>query len=149
MATIYRFVVENGKGSGNGQKGVGGNKNKKVKGKGTGVELNRYRRISTTIGNKLTGQMYSRGIRGIRAVTHLVSKNEITGKMQVNGVAIAILIQLVLQLIGKIDQHFIIQATRENTMNYRKLEVGKNQISNNFDVSTNFFTGKVTYKENK
>lgn len=144
MATIYRFVVEGKGGNGNGGKGVATNiKAPKEK----GVEYNRYQRITTTFGNKITNGMYSPVLRNVKAVKS-IGKSAFGGGA-ISSVAIVIIIQTILRLMGMALKNYTEEATRYNNSNYRKLEVGKNQISGNFKVSTNWLTGKTTYSENK
>lgn len=139
MATIYRFEVIGG-GSGNGKtKGVATKKAEKTK----GVEFNRYRRITTTIGNKATGGLYSRGVRLAKAGSSLISTKGSSF------VAWAIIVQTIINILQAWDKWAISEANRYNSADFKKLEVGKTRISNNFNSNVNFLTGRVSYKENR
>lgn len=146
MATIYRFICEDKTNGKSQDKGVG--KSVKARGKAGGVDYNRYQRITTTIGNKLVHGYYSKVVRFGKAASHLVYK-DIEGNTRLSGISLLILIQFALRLFGKIWEHNIQVARQENASNYQKLSTGQSQISQNFSVTRDFFTGKITYRENK
>lgn len=155
MATIYRFIVENGgTGGSSGKSGTGSSKSKGVKkgystkkGKArTGVEFTRYQRITTTFGNKATNGMYSPVLRTAKAVGSIASSLE-SGNA-VSGVAIVIIIQTILRIaerILNIEQHY---AEMANTADMRKLEVGATGVSKEYNISKNLLTGRINLNEN-
>lgn len=149
MATIYRFIVENG--SGGGSKGVGARKrNPLAKAKSTnkgGVEANRYQRMGIWVANKVAPKYGGQAIRYGRAVKGLFNTNE-NGKWQPSGVAIVILIQAVIKILEAYNQHEVAVARRMNTQNFRRLELGTDRISGNFTATNNFFNGKIKLSDN-
>ena len=161
MATIYRFIVEN-KTSGGGSGGRKGNtspstKSTAKKGKWVsllnsqkgGVEHNRKMRAINPLLNKITGGWWEKGTRIGRAGLGLVQRNTETGKFQVSGAAIAIIIAFVLQTLMKWQQLEYQKAQKLNAQNFKQLENGFGAIHGEYEVSTAFWTGRHTYNQNK
>lgn len=160
MATIYRFIVEQ-KGSG----GIGGGKTRKkstakaitplsllTKGAGGGVNNNRSMRAFNYVGNKIIPG-YEKAVRFSKASLGLVKlKPKPEGGYAfagLSGTAIAILITLAISIGISLHKKQIERVNRENTANYKKLETGQSAIHGDFKVTTDFWTGKIEYNENK
>lgn len=155
MATIYRFIVENGGTSGKStpKSGTGGAKSKSVKKhkvyhekKPSGVEFNRYQRITTTIGNKMTNGMYSPALR-VGKATKAIGTSAIAGT-GVPILAVMIIVQAVLRYIEYELNYDRQKASAENQADFKRLEVGKTTISTQVNISRNVFTGRIKLNEN-
>lgn len=165
MATIYRFIVEQQEGKGSsGRKSTnssGGISKTRKSSKdrtftlmGTmGVEHNRKLRAINPLMNKATGGYWEKGMRLGRAGLGLVKfKATEAGGLAFAGiswVAIAIIISYVIQTTMKYHNKQIQENEKVNKQNYRKLETGQNAIHGAFEVSTNWWSGKRSYNENK
>ena len=161
MATIYRFVIEQ-----KAQADSGGRKSTKSskkaskgaakKGKSVslfggekgGVEHNRKMRAINPLINKATGGAWEKGMRATRAVSGLIKEDK-NGNIGIGGPALAILIQMVLLLLLKWQEFERDKATKQNEQNYKQLENGVGGIHGAYEVSTNIFTGRQTYNQNK
>lgn len=160
MATIYKFIVE-----GKGGKGVGGGKTRKkstaksitplsliTQGAGGGVNNNRSMRAFNYVGNKIIPG-YEKAVRFSKASLGLVKlKPKASGGYAfagLSGTAIAILITLAIAITMKYHQRQIDRVNKENTANFKKLETGQNAIHGQFSLVNNYWSGKITYKENK
>ena len=160
MATIYRFIVEQQSGGrgGSGRKSEGTSK-KSGKDKtftilGTmGVEHNRKMRAINPVLNKATGGYWEKGMRLGRAGLGLVKfKETANGSLAFAGLsftAIAIILSFIFQTTMKYHNKVIEQNEKANKQNYRKLETGQSAIHGSFEVTTNWWSGKRTYNENK
>ena len=160
MATIYRFIVEQKTTGSGGRKSSSessgmSKKSTAKKGKyvsvlgGSGVEHNRYMRAVNPVLNKMTGGWYEKGMRLGRAGLGLVQRNTETGGWRLSGVSIAIIIAFVLQTLIKYQQSQIAIAERKNKQNFKMLENGFGQINSAYEMSANFWTGRLTYNQNK
>ena len=160
MATIYRFVVEQkGRGGGGGKPRANKGAGKKGKdlplfgGDKGGVEHNRKMRAINPILNKVTGGVWEKGMRLGRAAGGLVKVNSETGKITVGGPSIAIIIAMILitiwNTISKYNQQDRAIAEKTNTQNYVSLENGTGAIHGAYKVVTNYWSGKISYNENK
>lgn len=159
MATIYRFIVEQKtRSSGDGRKsnsGVGKGAAKKgrwvsaIWGEKGGVEHNRKMRAINPLLNRMTGGAWEKGMRLSRAGLGLVQKNTETGKFGVSWTSIAIIIAFVIQAILKYQKSEMIKAEKANTQNYQQLENGVGAIHGQYKISTNIWTGRHTYDQNK
>ena len=161
MATIYRFIVENktsGGGSGRRSGESGGSRRTTAKkgrmvsifgGSKGGVEHNRKMRAINPLLNKMTGGWWEKGTRLGRAGLGLVQRNTETGKFQVSGAAIAIIIAFVIQTLMKWQQLEYQKAQKLNAQNFKQLENGFGAIHGEYEVSTAFWTGRHTYNQNK
>lgn len=164
MATIYRFIVEQkASGDGGGRNPVDGGGNKKGAGKKTttlwkyatgsgkgGVEHNRYMRAVNPVLNKATGGAWEKATRLGRAGVGFVKVDKNTGKFAgFSAVAIVIIIQMAIMALLKWQQKEKQKADRANAQNYKMLENGVNFVRGEYDISTNIFTGRHTYNQNK
>lgn len=152
MATIYRFIVESGGSGGSTKSGTGGAKSKGVRKprtpkekKLTGVEFNRYQRITTTLGNKMTNGIYSPALRFGKAV---VSSTSAIASGEVPILGIMIIVQTLLRVMSKELDYYKDRASQENTADMKRLEVGEKQIYNSVSVSKNILTGRIKLNEN-
>ena len=162
MATIYRFIVEEkSKSSGGGRKSSSdsGMSKKTTAKKGRwvsifggekgGVEHNRKMRAVNPLLNKMTGGYWEKGMRLGRAGLGLVQRNTETGKFGLSGPAIAIIIAFCIQALLKWQQQEIAKAQKLNAQNFKQLENGVGAIHGEYSISTNIWTGRHTYNENK
>ena len=159
MATIYRFIVEQKISStGDGRKtrtpgGKGaGKKGKWVSlfgGEKGGVEHNRKLRAINPLLNRMTGGWWEKGMRISRASLGLVKRNTQTGKLGISGPAIAILIAFMIQMLMAWQKNEMIKAQKMNAQNFKQLENGLGAIHGAYKVSSNFWTGRHTYNQNK
>lgn len=144
MATVYRFIVESkggGTGSGDSRSGSGRPRTAKTpKIKRQGVEHNRKLRAINPVLNKATGGAYEKSMRLGRAGVGLIRGSS---------VAVAIIISFVLQQLMKWQNKEIQMANAKNTQDYKRLENGLDAIHSAYEVSENFLTGRISYKENK
>lgn len=160
MATIYRFIVEqkvsqsgsgrnpsSGQGKGAGKKGrsvsfFGGDKG--------GVEHNRKMRAINPLLNRMTGGAWEKGMRLTRAVIGMgksISKNGAKGIL--TGPALYIILAFVITMLMKWQDQERIKAEKANTQNYQQLENGVGAIHGQYKITTNFWTGRHTYNQNK
>ena len=162
MATIYRFIVEQkiSGGGGTGRKPTqeGGNKKSPAKkgrmvsifgGEKGGVEHNRKLRAINPLINRITGGVWEKSLRVGRAGLGLVQKNTETGAIGISGPAIAILIAFAIQTLLKWQKVEMQKAQKLNAQNFKQLENGVSAIHSQYKVSTNIFTGRQTYNQNK
>ena len=159
MATIYRFIIEQRqtqssgrKNSGEQSKGVTAKKGRMVSifgGEKGGVEHNRKLRAINPLVNKVTHGYWEKGMRLGRAGLGLVQKNTETGKMGISGPAFAIIIAFIIQTIMKWQVREYEKAQRFNAQNYKAMENGFGAVHSQYKVSTNFWSGRMTYNENK
>ena len=160
MATIYRFIVEqrvSSTGTGRNPYPTTSKKGAAKKGKWVsilggekgGVEHNRQMRAINPLLNRMTGGAWEKGMRLSRAGLGLVKKNTETGKIGLSGPAVAIIIAFVLQTLIKWQKKEMQKAQEMNAQNFKQLENGVGQINGQFKISTNFWTGRHTYNQNK
>lgn len=159
MATIYRFIVEQKISStGDGRKtrtpgGKGASKKGKwvslFGGEKGGVEHNRKMRAINPLLNRMTGGWWEKGMRISRAGLGLVKRNTQTGKLGISGPAIAILIAFMIQMLMAWQKNEMIKAQKMNAQNFKQLENGLGAIHGAYKVSSNFWTGRHTYNQNK
>lgn len=158
MATIYRFVIEQGESKGSGgrnsptesKKKTGKGKNVSIfGGKKGGVEHNRKLRAINPVLNKATGGYWEKGMRLTRAGAGLVQKNTETGKISLSGVSIAIIIAFCLQAVMKHHNKLIQKEQQANKLNYKSMENGVGGVRGAYETSVNVWSGKITYNQNK
>lgn len=163
MATIYRFIVEQqtstrtSSGRKSTEKSGGTKKSSKDKTftvLGTmGVEHNRKMRAINPLLNKATGGLWEKGMRVGRAGLGLVKLKQTAGGglafAGISAVAIAIIVSFIIQTTMKYHNMQIQDNEKVNKQNYRKLETGQNAIHGAFETTTNWWSGKRTYNENK
>lgn len=158
MATIYRFIVEQGE-----EKGSGGRnskaESKKKTGKGRmvsvlggekgGVEHNRKLRAINPLLNKATGGYWEKGMRLSRAGAGLVQKNTETGKLGLSGVAVAIIVAFCVQTVMKHHARLVQREQQANKLNFKAMENGVGGIRGSYETSVNVWSGKISYNQNK
>ena len=165
MATIYRFIVEQGTSAKSGGRTSGENSKKQTAksttllkmmkgGEKGGVEHNRKMRAINPLLNKMTGGYWEKGMRVGRAGLGLVKfkKNANTGKMEyagLSGPAIAIIIAFLLQTMMKHHAKLIAKEQERNKLNYKAMENGFGAVHGEYETNVNFWTGRTTYNENK
>ena len=162
MATIYRFIVEqktSGGASGGRKEQTNAPTKKTPSKKGRyvsifggekgGVEHNRKLRAINPLLNKVTSGYWEKGMRLGRAGLGLVQRNTETGKIGFSGPAVAIIIAFVIQTIMKYWNKEIQKAQKINAQNYKMLENGTSAIHGSYEVSADFWTGRLTYNQNK
>lgn len=156
MATIYRFIIENG-GSGGTRSSSGGTRGAAKKGKWVsllnsnkgGVEHNRKLRAINPVLNKATGGAWEKGMRLGRAGLGLVQRNDKTGKLRLSGTALTIIIAFVLQELMKWWKFEQQKADKINSQNFKQMENGYNAVHGAYSVGLNIWTGQRTFNENK
>ena len=162
MATIYRFIVENqireSGGSGRTPKTTAPKKTVAKTGRAVslfggdkgGVEHNRKMRAINPLLNRATGGWWEKSTRLGRAGMGLIKVNSQTGAfMGFSPVAIAILVSFAIQSTLKLQKRHQEIANKQNTQNYKALENGYSAIHGEFNVTRNYWDGKLTYNENK
>lgn len=160
MATIYRYIVELREGGADGRtnnttskKGAG------KKGKDTlntfgssrgGVEHGRRMRAINPLLNRATGGYWEKGMRIGRASIGMaknVQEKGIKGVMA--GPAWAIIVAFIIQTFFKLQNKNLEWGQQRNIQNYKQMETGIGQVHGEYSVSRNFWSGRVTYNENK
>lgn len=158
MATLYRFIIEERQGGrSSGRTTDSGTKGASKKGRNVsifggakgGVEHNRKMRAINPLINKMTGGAWEKGMRVGRAAIGLVTRNTETGKIGISGPALAILIAFALQTVLKIQNKEIQKAKKQNMQNYTQLENGYGAIHGAYEVTSNWWNGRITLNQNK
>lgn len=160
MATIYRFIVEQKQstgGNGRNPRSQNGKSTSKsagflsfIGGNKGGVEHNRRMRAINPLLNRMTGGVWEKGMRIGRAGIRLAENFSQKGiKGVLTGPAIAIIIAFVLQILMKQLSREQEKAQKQNAQNYKQLENGIGGITGAYKVTTNFWTGAITYNQNK
>lgn len=162
MATIYRFIIEEGKSQKSGGRRSGGSSKKKT-GKSTsilkmltgnkgGVEHNRKLRAINPLINRATGGYWEKGIRVGRAGLGLFKFKEVNGSMKfagLSGTALAIIVAFAIQTAMKHHAKLIQKTEMENKQNYKRMESGQSAVHGNYSVAVNTWSGKISYNENR
>ena len=159
MATIYRFIVENRANGGNGGKGGASKKSTtktitplKMLTGGDGVNHNRSMRGVNAVLNSAIPN-YEKGVRLTKSVLGLTKwKAKAGGGYAFAGIsttALMVLIVLMLRIAMSHHKKLIEKEERNNDANFKKMENGQNAIHSQFSVSSNFWSGKLTFNENK
>ena len=160
MATIYRFVIEQRQTQSSGRKSNSSSSNSKgaakkgrmvsiFGGEKGGVEHNRKMRAINPLLNRMTHGYWEKGMRLGRAGLGLVQKNTETGKLGISGPAIAIIIAFIIQTLMKWQNIERQKAEQFNAQNYKAMENGFGAVHGQYKITTNFWTGRMTYNENK
>lgn len=162
MATIYRFIVEqkiSQGGSGRTPRDTSTSKRTTAKkgksvsffgGDKGGVEHNRKMRAINPLLNRMTGGYWEKGMRATRASIGLAKNvSEKGAKGIFAGPAIVILVAMVVTALMKYLASEQQKAQKLNAQNYKQLENGVGAINGQYRISTNFFTGRHTYNQNK
>lgn len=159
MATIYRFVIEQKAA----KSGDGRNPKETSKGAGKslsassllggskgGVEHNRRMRAINPLLNKATGGYWEKGMRVGRAGIGLAKNFKQNGiKGVLSGPAIAIIIAFIIQALLKWLKSEQVKAEKLNAQNYKQLENGIGAVHGQYKVTANFWTGLLTYNQNR
>lgn len=159
MATIYRFIIENG-GSGGARSSGGGTKGAAKKGKWVsllnsnkgGVEHNRKLRAINPVLNKATGGAWEKGMRLGRAGLGLVQTrvdSQGNRHFRLSTTAFTIIIAFVLQELMKWWKFEQQKADKINSQNFKQMENGYNAVHGAYSVGLNIWTGQRTFNENK
>lgn len=161
MATIYRFIVEQ-RSAGGGQgrtprdstttRKSAAKKGRNVSlfgGEKGGVEHNRKMRAINPLLNRMTGGWWEKGMRLGRAGMGLVTKNTETGKIGLSGPAVAIIIAFIITTLLKWNNAEKVKAEKANAQDFKKLENGYGAIHGQYKTTQNFWTGRITYNQNK
>lgn len=158
MATIYRFIVE-GKSNGGGSGTSGASKKSTAKtitplkmlGVG-GVNHNRSMRGINAVMNTVIPD-YEKGVRLTKSILGLTKwKKKEDGTYAfagLSGSAVAVLFVLALRIAMSHHKKLIEKEEKNNDANYKKLENGQTAIHSQFSVASNFWSGKLTFNENK
>ena len=162
MATIYRFIIENREGgASSGRKNaLSTSESRKGAGKkGTsslfgsprgGVEHNRRMRAINPLMNRVTGGYWEQGMRIGRAGMGLARNVKEKGlKGALTGPAIFIIVAWAIQTFLKLQKKNLEWGQKINTQNYNSMENGVSQVHGIYTVERNFWSGRVTYNENK
>ena len=161
MATIYRIIVEQGKGGGDGEGRTPRAKSSKTpskKGKNIsifssnrgGVEHNRKMRAINPVLNKATNGYWEKGMRLGRAGIGLARNvSESGAKGLFAGPALAIIVSFMLITLMKLQNRERQKAQELNSQNYKMLENGVGAIHSAYEVDVNTWTGRQTYNQNK
>lgn len=161
MATIYRFIVEQKTTQSSGRKSSSNSgiskKTTAKKGKWVsilggekgGVEHNRKLRAINPMLNKITGGYWEKGMRLGRAGAGLITRNDVTGKYGISLPAVAIIVALLFHALLKYQKSQSQKADEKNKQNFKMLENGFGQINSSYEISTEFWTGRLTYNQNK
>ena len=161
MATIYRFVVEQKLARGGdgrtikdeGSKTGAAKKGRKVSlfgGDKGGVEHNRKLRAINPLLNKVTGGAWEKGLSVGRAAMGLIQVDSKTGALAgISFTAVSIILAFVIQALLKWQNREIQKAERQNAQNFKQLENGFGAVSSQYKITSNFFTGRYTYNQNK
>lgn len=160
MATIYRFIVEQ---KGRGGSGNGGASKKSTAktitplkmltgGAGGGANNNRSMRGINALMNSAIPN-YEKGVRFAKASLGLVKlKQKENGGYAfagISGTALAVLFVLMLRIAMAHHKKLIEKEERNNDANFKKMETGQTAIHGQFSVVQNYWSGKLTFNENK
>lgn len=115
-------------------------KKTKRKVKDDAVEPNRFQRIYNSSLNKLTGGMWEKGNRFYRAST---------GAFKGNLVGFTILGQFAFNLVYEQFNNYVKQSRESNEKDVLRFRTGEKQIGMDYSVTTNFFSGRIKYKNNR
>ena len=161
MATIYRFIIEQKQSTG----GAGRQPRETISKKTTakkgraistftsdrgGVEHNRKMRAINPLLNRVTGGWWEKGMRLSRAgigIGKSVSKNGAKGIL--TGPALYIILAFLLTTLLKWNNQEKVKAEKANAQNFKRLENGYGAIYGQYKISQNFWTGRITYNQNK
>ena len=160
MATIYRFIVEQ---KGSGDSGNGGASKKSTTktitplkmltgGAGGGANSNRSMRGINAVMNSVIPN-YEKGVRFAKASLGLVKLKQKEGGgyafAGISGTALAVLFVLMLRIAMSHHKKLIEKEERNNDANFKKMETGQTAIHSQFSVTQNYWSGKLTFNENK
>lgn len=151
MATIYKFILEQGKGGvGNDNVITPQGEIKPKKGAGTkgafftgsnrGVEHNRFSRAFNPILNNMTGGVWEKGVRLTRAGTGVIDTWQHSGwKSAVTGVGAVLIAQFLALEIYKAIKDEIKKSHEANQTNFLKIKSGMLLLNRNDTFQKRFF----------
>jgi hypothetical protein len=154
MATIYRFIVEEKQGNANTSttaNGVSvprngaGNKGFNLGGMFGGTEHNRFMRPLNSVMNRVTGGVWEKGTRLVRAGGNVINAGANGGLAGILGsVGFAIIVQfLVIEMMKMFDQEKK-KAREENQSNFLKIKTGQTVLGPDYKINKDIF-GRITY----
>jgi hypothetical protein len=154
MATIYRFIVEEKQGNANTAttaNGVAvprngaGNKGFNLGGMFGGTEHNRFMRPINSVMNRVTGGVWEKGTRLVKAGVNTINagaKGNIAGVL--GSVGFYIIVQfLVIEMMKMFDQEKK-KAREENQANFLKIKTGQTVLGPDYKINKDIF-GRITY----
>ena len=154
MATIYRFIVEEKQGNANTattangvavpQNGAG-NKGFNLGGMFGGTEHNRFMRPINSVMNRVTGGVWEKGTRLVRAGGNVMNAGANGGLAGILGsVGFAIIVQfLVIEMMKMFEQEKK-KAREENQSNFLKIKTGQTVLGPDYKINKDIF-GRITY----
>jgi hypothetical protein len=154
MATIYRFIVEEKQGNANTAttaNGVAvprngaGNKGFNLGGMFGGTEHNRFMRPINSVMNRVTGGVWEKGTRLVRAGGNVMNAGANGGLAGILGsVGFAIIVQfLVIEMMKMFEQEKK-KAREENQSNFLKIKTGQTVLGPDYKINKDIF-GRITY----
>ena len=100
--------------------------------------------------NRMTSGYWEKGMRLSRAGIGLVKNASENGaKGVLTGPALYIILAFILIVSMKMLEKEQQKAQKMNAQNYKQLENGVGSVNGQYRVSTNFWTGRHTYNQNK
>lgn len=115
---------------------------------GLGGDATRFMRPINSVMNKATGGYWEQGTRLAKAGYGVVATAEQKGFASAMGSVGALIIAqyVLLQAMKEFERQRQI-AKKENNASFLNLLSGNTQLGNNYSVTRNYFTGKITYKD--
>lgn len=115
---------------------------------GLGGDATRFMRPINSVMNKATGGYWEQGSRLVKAGMGVVSTAEQKGFASAMGSVGALIIAqyVLLQAMKEFERQRQI-AKKENNASFLNMLSGNTQLGNNYSVTRNYFTGKITYKD--
>jgi hypothetical protein len=154
MATIYRFIVEEKQGNANTAttangvavpKNGAGNKGFNLGGMFGGTEHNRFMRPINSVMNRVTGGVWEKGTRLVRAGANVINagaKGNIAGIL--GSVGFAIITQFLIIEMMKMFEQEKKKAREENQANFLKIKTGQTVLGSDYKINKDIF-GRITY----
>lgn len=127
------------------KRNVTGNKRTGRPRTGKSAEPNRYQRLYNSTLNKLTGGRWERGNRFFRAAESFTQFSSDVGATIIGKFVVDKVIDVVLET----TRYLTRDAEEKNSKDILRIRTGDMAIGSNYKISTNFFTGRVTYKSNR
>jgi len=154
MATIYRFIVEEKQGNANTAttntgspvpKNGAGNKGFNLGGMFGGTEHNRFMRPLNSVMNRVTGGVWERGNRIVKAGANVINAGAKGGIAGVLGsVGFSIIVQFLIIEMFKMFEQEKKKAREENQANFLKIKTGQTVLGSDYKINKDIF-GRITY----
>lgn len=112
---------------------------------GKAAEPNKYQRLYNSTLNKLTGGRWERGNRFFRAAESFTNFGSLVGATIVGKFVVDKVVEVVMELTRDLNR----ESEEKNAKDILRIRTGDMAIGSNYKISTNFFTGRVTYKSNR